>query len=101
MKILFIISCVLLYLILGRLYVELMVLPNLGNPKDYSDLYRGMMLYCRPIGNEWWTNSEKEYGKSWEIVWVKIIVCVWSLMAIVFILVDMKLILVKLINFLK
>lgn len=106
MKILFIISCVLLYLILGRLYAELIFLPNVGNPKDYNDLYHGLEILCKlngqnPFDEEWWTDYEKEYGKSWVIAWVEIAVCLWSLMLIVFIFIDMKQTLIRLINFLK
>jgi len=106
MKILYIISCVLLYLILGRLYVELMVLPDLGNPKDYNDLYHGLKIGFRSIGvktmdDKEWIDCEKEYGKLWTIIWVEVVACVWSLMLIVFIFQDIKLTLIQLINFLK
>ncbi len=106
MKILFIISCVLLYLILGRLYVELIFLQNVGNPKDYNDLYHGLKVLlridgCKAIDDKEWINCEKEYGKSWVVIWVEIAVCLWSLIFIVIILVDMKSTLMQLINFLK
>lgn len=106
MKILFIISCVLLYLILGRLYVELIFLQNLGNPKDYNDLYHGLMVALRIEGSKFiddeeWINCEKEYGKLWVIIWVEFSVCLWSLIFIVFIFQDMKSTLIQLINFLK
>ena len=106
MKVLFILSCILLYLVLGRLYIELIFLPQLGDPKDYNDLYRGLKTIFRIMGNnalddKWWIDSEKEFGNKWAIVWVEFAEFIWSVMFVVFLWQDMKQSLIQLLHYLK
>lgn len=95
MKILFVMLCIVLYYILGRLYVEVFMWPMIGNPRDYNDLYRGMKSGLRMINNygmetDWWIEQEKTFGHKWEKTWVIVAENIWALCLIRYVIIDMK-----------
>lgn len=95
MKILFILLCIVLYYILGRLYVEVFMWPMLGNPRDYNDLYLGLKSGLRANNNyamdsDWWTEQEKTFGCKWEKTWIIVAENIWALCLIGYVIIDMK-----------
>lgn len=103
MMILFVLLCIVLYYILGRLYVEFFMWPNVGNPLDYNDLYRGLKSGLRLAGShamesDWWIEQEKTYGFEWAKIWVIICENIWAFCLIGYVIIDMKNSLIWLLN---
>lgn len=105
MKVLFVISCIVLYWIIGRLYVEIVAFPMLGNPKDYDDLYRGFMAAYRIIYGKTKSKDAEDLDKVWGIKWKKVVVeivaSICSLALIYYMWCYMKRILIQLLLWLR
>ena len=92
MKVLFVISCIVLYWIIGKIYFETMVLPMYGNPKDYDDLYRGIMAVYRAVGMDIkeLEQMDKDWGIKWRKIFTELIANICPLCLIYWIYCDMK-----------